>query len=162
VTVPVKQPPPDADKDGADHNKFSRTFQELLDDYARGYDDWCMAQSVVDKKFALYKEKQQKFDRLIKEFPPSLVTPVDQNYLKKIVRRARQNRHKRIKTAAAKKELEDDTPTKIKDEPMSDQESKDDQEDEEEDEKPEGRVVDIPTTGSDFPSLKWDDEDFEM
>jgi hypothetical protein len=107
VTVPVKQPPPDADKDGVDHNKFSRIFQETLDDYARSFEDWCEAQSRADKKFAIHKEKQHKFDRVLKEFPTQLVTAVDDNYMKKIVRRARQNRHKRSKTAAAKKTTDD-------------------------------------------------------
>ena len=106
VTVPVKQPPPDADSDGTDHNKFSRDFQELLDDYARAYDEWCSRQAEIDKKFSVFKEKQYKFERLAKEFPPNLLTPVDANYLKKIVRRARQNKHKRIKTAAAKQQSE--------------------------------------------------------
>ena len=150
VTVPVKQPTADADGDGTDHNKFSREFQELLDDYARAYDDWCQAQSEVDSKFAIYREKQQKFDRLVKEFPTNLMTPVDSNYLKKIVRRARQNKHKRFKTAALKKG------------PDGFDEASDEAQDYEESPKPEGRTVDIPGVGVDFPSMPWDSQDFAM
>jgi hypothetical protein len=159
VTVPVKPPPPDSDKEGTDHNRFSRGFQELLDDYARGYDDWCQAQSDVDKTFAIYKEKQQKFDRFIKEFPTNLLTPVDSNYLKKIVRRARQNKHKRSKTAASKQPGTGDDDESEQDDDDEDQ----GEEDEDVDVRPpsKGEAVQIPTKGVTFPKLKMSVTDFE-
>jgi hypothetical protein len=149
VAVPVKAPSVDGDEDGADHNKFSRDFQEQLDDYARSFDDWCSAQSEVDKKFAVYREKQQKFDPLVKEFPKHLLTPVDANYLKKIVRRARQNKHKRIKTAALKQQETDSVKHESSDE-------------EEEEEAPESRTVMLPTMGSMFATVKFNPKHFGM
>jgi hypothetical protein len=153
VTVPVKQQAADdEDKDGTDHNKFPRELQELLDDFARAYDDWCQLQSEIDKAFAIYKEKQLKFDRLEKEFPTPLMTPVDSNYLKKIVRRARQNKHKRSKTAALKQKPDGDT--------AKDEEADPESEEEEKEEEPDGRTVNIPTMGKKFPSLKYNSLDF--
>lgn len=38
-----------------------------------------------------------KFEKLVKEFPSDLVTPVDSDYLKSMARRARQNQRKRVK-----------------------------------------------------------------
>ena len=151
MSVPVKQPSDDGANDGVDNNKFSREFQETLDDYARAYDDWCTAQSVVDDKFSVYKQKQHKFDKLAKEFPSELMTPVDVNYLKKIVRRARQNRHKRIKTAA--KHQPD-----VKEEAESDDEE---EEEEEEEVKQEYRKVHIPALGTEYPTMKYEKEKFD-
>jgi Skp family chaperone for outer membrane proteins len=105
--------------------------------------------------FAIYKEKQLKFDRLVKEFPTSLMTPVDANYLKKIVRRARQNKHKRSKTAALKQKTDGDT---VKDEPKSEPEPE--SEEEEKEEEPQGRTVNIPTMGKKFPTVKYNSLDF--
>lgn len=46
-------------------------------------------------KFPLKNKKVSKFEEVIKAFPSNLVTPVDEVYMKKIVRRARQNKKKR-------------------------------------------------------------------
>jgi len=159
VSVPVKQDPGD-ELDDKDHNNFSRDFQELVDDYARGYDVWCSAQSDVDKKFALLKEKQAKFDPLVELFPKNLMTPVNVEYMKKIVRRARQNRHKREKTAALKSE----TSTKDDDDDDDNSEKEDVEEKGKEEEKapePQKRVVEIPTMGSVFPTVRWDEANFQ-
>ena len=162
MTVPVKQKPPE---DGVDYNKLPRDLQEVIDDYSRAYDEWCTAQSQVDKKFSLLKEKQGKFDRLIKEsFPSNLMTPIDSEYLKKIVRRARQNRTKRMRTEAAKqgspKEEEEEEEQEEEEEEEEEQEEEDD--DDDDDDKPEGRVVDIPTLGLEFPKKSWADSDFAI
>ncbi len=82
-----------------DSNKFSRVFQELADDYARAYDNWCNIHAETDKSFSLLKEKRVKWDNVIKLFPKDLLTPIDAEYMSKITRRARQNRKKRQKTA---------------------------------------------------------------
>ena len=82
-----------------DANKIPRAFQELADDYAKAYDDWCNQQAETDKSFSLFKEKRAKWDSVIKLFPKDLLTPVDVEYMTKISRRARQNRKKRQKTA---------------------------------------------------------------
>lgn len=43
-----------------------------------------------------------KFEKLVKEFPSDLVTPVDSAYLKNLARRGRQNKQKRVrKTSVA-------------------------------------------------------------
>jgi hypothetical protein len=152
VSVPIKHDPAE-DEDGKDHNNLSRDFQELLDDYARAYDSWCTAQSAVVKNFALLKEKQAKYDSLIELFPKNLLTPVTVEYMKKIVRRARQNRHKRRKTAELKPEDE------VKDD---DEEAGEESEKEEEEKEPEPnkRIVEIPTMGSVFPKMQWKESDF--
>ena len=91
----------------------------------------------------------------MKEFPSNLMTPVDQNYLKKIVRRARQNRLKRIKTAAAKQQQQEAEPAQVQEEAESEQEDE-----EEEEETPEPRLFDIPTTGTKYDTLTFNKDDF--
>lgn len=85
-----------------DNNKFTREFQELVAHFATKYDEMCSAEAELhqadpDKKgkFPLKAKKIAKFDELSKEFPPNLLTPVDAAYMKKITRRARQNKKKR-------------------------------------------------------------------
>jgi hypothetical protein len=102
VSVPV---PTKANPD-VDNNKWSREAQDLLDDFSHIYDDWCHAEAAwrevdptVAKKFQLHHERMNKFDKILAVFPKDLVTPIDGTYLRKVVRRARQNKHKRIKTA---------------------------------------------------------------
>lgn len=102
VSVPV---PTKANPD-VDNNKWSREAQDLLDDFSHIYDDWCHAEAAwreVDptatKKFQLHHERMNKFDKILAVFPKDLVTPIDGTYLRKVVRRARQNKHKRSKTA---------------------------------------------------------------
>ena len=53
----------------------------------------------ITEKFQLHHERMNKFAAIIKVFPSDLVTPIDATYLRKVVRRARQNKHKRNKTA---------------------------------------------------------------
>lgn len=99
VPVPVKANP------DVDHNKWTREGQDLLDEFSHAYDDWCHAESAwremdpnTTKKFQLHHERMNKFDKLLAVFPKDLLTPIDGTYLRKIVRRARQNKHKRNKT----------------------------------------------------------------
>lgn len=113
VSVPV---PTKANPD-VDNNKWSREAQDLLDDFSHIYDDWCHAEAAwrevdptVAKKFQLHHERMNKFDKILAVFPKDLVTPIDGTYLRKVVRRARQNKHKRIKTAL---KFEDDGITPI-------------------------------------------------
>jgi hypothetical protein len=102
VSVPV----PNAANPDVDNNKWSREAQDLLDEYSHAYDDWCHAEAAwreVDptstEKFQLHHERMNKFDQLLPFFPKDLITPIDGTYLRKVVRRARQNKHKRSKTA---------------------------------------------------------------
>jgi len=152
VTVPVKNP--EGDSDGRDRNRFPRALQDLLDDYARAYDDWCVAKSNLDPSFETWKEKQHKFDKLAKEFPSNLLTPVDPSYLKHIMRRARQNKYKRGKTAASSVKSK----AEVKEEQHAPEEE--DSEEEEEEEEAQGRIVDIPGPGKVFPRLTWKENDF--
>ena len=57
--------------------------------------DYHAADPEQKGKFPLKNKKVSKFEEVIKAFPTNLVTPVDEDYMKKIVRRARQNRKKR-------------------------------------------------------------------
>jgi hypothetical protein len=147
VTVPVKNP---VDTDGKDRNKLPREFQDFLDTYARAYDDWCVAKSALDPEFNTWKEKQFKFDKMAKEFPSNLMTPIDPPYLKHVMRRSRQNQYKKKYAAAAaaapKAEGKDDDEADVSDE--------------EEEEAPESRIVELPGLGKVFPTIPYKESDF--
>jgi hypothetical protein len=100
VTVPVVE---EIDED-IDYNKWRRPFYEDLDNFARVFDNWCEAVGTLktalgDKEYNAHSEKRTKFEVLLPLFPKNLKTHVDRAYLQKILRRARQNRHKRLLTA---------------------------------------------------------------
>jgi hypothetical protein len=161
VTVPVKHRPGDAE-DEKDRNKLPRDLQEALDVFGKAYDEWCSAQSKVDNSFETFKEKQGKFDKLAKLFPKNLVTPIDSNYLKQVVRRARQNKYKRSKTAAAKTEKPVEKEEPVVENEIEEGSTKEERQEEEEDsvEPPKKhRIVNIPTTGEMYgrrPFSAWD------
>lgn len=166
VTVPVKAP----EDDGTDHNKFPSEFKDLLDDYARAYDDWCRAQVIVEPNFKVFKEKQGKFERLAKEFPSSLVTKVDSDYLKKMVRRVRQYKIKKRKKAQDQmqqqmqqkevKDEEEDAPEE-EEENEEEEEEENEEEEEEEEETETQRTINIPSAGTEFPTITFSENDFE-
>jgi len=84
-------------------NNFSRDAKEALDDYSRAYDEWIEAEARYRENIpgVVYKpnnERLKKFDNLIHEFPDNLAVPIDAVFLRKVVRRARQNSSKRRKT----------------------------------------------------------------
>eukprot|EP00980_Cylindrotheca_fusiformis_P000711 scaffold168_cov124-Cylindrotheca_fusiformis.AAC.11 len=151
VTVPVKQP--DESDNTADHNKFSKEFKDLLDDYARAYDVWCRAQADVDESFALFKEKQAKFDKVADAFPSALVTPVDSDYLKKVVRRVRQYKIKKKKADELRLQKGGASVS-------SSVAAKEESGQEDDPEKEEHRTVNIPTAGVEFMTKKFEIEDF--
>lgn len=141
------------DDDLKDRNKFPRDFQDCLDDYSRAYDDWLTAKHEIDANLIVWKEKQKKFDKLAKEFPANLVTVVDVNYLKNMVRRARQNRAKREKTAAA-------MVAKLQEEQLSVAEKE--QEDEKDgDDKPASETIYFPGLGTFFQTIEWKESNFD-
>lgn len=151
VTVPVKAP----EDDGTDNNKFPTEFKDLVDDYARSYDDWCRAQVVIEPSFKVFKEKQGKFEKLSKEFPSTLVTKIDSDYLKKMVRRVRQYKIKKRKKALDQqqqvKEEQDAPPLPEEDEDSDDaQETPGVQ-----------RTINIPSAGIEFATVTFSAEDFE-
>ena len=99
-------------------------------------------------------------DRLVAEFPSSLVTPVDSEYLKLVVRRVRQYKLKKKRTqelkeqVAAKKESE-------KPAVEEEQEVVGQEEPEEEEPEPPAQVfLKIPTTGVQFDTVQFDIENF--
>ena len=88
-----------------DHNKFNREFYDVLDDYAKAYDEWCDAEgayrrAIDDKTFTSHFMKRNKCDDLVSLFPDDTKTSISIDYLKKVIRRARQNKHKRELTMA--------------------------------------------------------------
>lgn len=100
VQIPGPENAPEASSSSADYNKIPRESYDNIDDYARAYDDWADAEgayrkAIKDKDYSAHKQKRNKFDDLVLEFPQDLQTPVDKAYLQRIIRRARQNRHKR-------------------------------------------------------------------
>lgn len=112
VTVPVSTSENEELKKGdnrAKHNRLSRKFYELMECYAKVYDDWCDAEGeyrsyIGDAEYSSHFEKRKKFDALLPLFPNrDLKYPVDKDLLQKILRRARQNKNKRDKVVATKK-----------------------------------------------------------
>jgi hypothetical protein len=115
VSVPK---PPDEDEDDLDpkkdYNKLTREFYELLDDYARSFDDWCDAegeyQEALGKKyFPVHFTKREKWDKFSTAVPKDLKTPLNKPYLQKLQRRARQLKHKRKQ--AQVKSIDDESNT---------------------------------------------------
>lgn len=106
VTVPRPPDEEEANDDPTkDYNKLSRDFYDKLEDYCRTFDEWCDTEGVYrkalgEKNFQPHFAKRLKFDKLVAEFPADMKTPVNKDYLKKILRRARQNKHKREQTLA--------------------------------------------------------------
>lgn len=156
VTVPVKAP----EDDGVDHNKFPAELKDLIDDFARAYDDWCRAQVVIEPHFKVFKEKQAKYDKLAKEFPSTLLTKVDPDYLKKMVRRIRQYKIKKRKKAQDQLERQQQLEQRAKEEQEAS--SEESEESDEEQETPEvQQTINIPSAGIEFPTLTFSEEDFE-
>ncbi|CAJ1966846.1 unnamed protein product [Cylindrotheca closterium] len=156
VTVPVKAP----EDDGVDHNKFPTEFKDLLDDYARSYDDWCRAHHVVEPSFKVFKEKQAKFEKLCKEFPSTLVTKIDSDYLKKMVRRVRQYKIKKRKKA---KDQQQQLQQEAQEQHVKEEEPEENDDSEEVQETPAAvqQTINIPSAGVEFPTLTFSAEDFE-
>ena len=57
-----------------------------------------------DRKYKPNNQRLKKFDKLLLIFPTDLVEHIDASYLRKIVRRSRQNRSKRIKNSMSSAE----------------------------------------------------------
>lgn len=101
----VNVPGPKVKEPEIRENNFPKEFKEALYSYACSYDDWCVAEGEYNeslpkpkqKPFKTHNEKQKKFDDMIKEFPKNLATPIDVQYLKKIVRQEKSNRARREK-----------------------------------------------------------------
>jgi hypothetical protein len=155
VTVPVKLPEED---EGKDRNKFPREFQDLLDDFARAYDDWLEAKNALDPDFNVWKERQNKFDKFVDEFPSNLVTPVDSAYLKQALRRFRQNKAKRDKTKAASAAKLKEIKLEFKRETTEEEMQMDATE---EVLAPKTRTVHIPGLGKEYPTKLWMENDFD-
>lgn len=147
VSVPI--PPPE--DNGSDENNFSSEFKDLIDDFARAYDDWCRAQVVIEPNFKVFKEKQAKFDKLSKEFPSNMLTKIDSDYLKKMVRRVRQYKIKKRKKEKALQLLQEEQSRA--EEPV--------QSEEEQEAARMQRTINIPSAGSEFPTVTYLVDDFE-
>jgi hypothetical protein len=191
VTVPVPKPSAGDDGDGVDHNKFPRDLQDELDMYAREYDVFCKHEGefrhAKDEEYPIHLEKRKKYDQVVAVFPKNLLTPVDSEYMKKLVRRARQNKSKRTKSAAVRRQSGDasaaspTTPTPQPDKtpssptppapqaPPSDNEQEPaEQSDVEEEEPPPPpppevpthRTIDVPQRGFTFPEVQFRTSDF--
>jgi len=99
----VSLPAPESRQPTLSANNFTKEAKEALDDYSRAYDEWIEAKArwrEYQPKLGPYKpnnERLKKFDHLIQELPSDLATPIDAAFLRKVVRRARQNSSKRRK-----------------------------------------------------------------
>ena len=160
VTVPV---PPAKEGGEVDHNKWTREFYMALSDYAYHYDDWMDAKTermaAMGQEFPGHFEKRKKFDRMITEFPKDLKTPIDKAYLQKILRRARQNKHKREKTAKIKQE--GDSSGGKKSEPKTEESSAAPSSKEaSSSKKSQPDRITLPVAGTQFPRRSFNEEDF--
>ena len=189
VTVPVPKPSAGDDGDGTDHNKFPRDLQDELDMYAREFDTFCKHEGdyrhAKDEEYPIHLEKRKKYDQVVSIFPKNLMTPIDSEYMKKLVRRARQNKSKRTKSAAVRRQSGDaaaaspaasPTPTPQPDkassspqptlQPPSDneQEAADQSGAEEEEppapDEPTHRTIEVPRRGLSFPEVQFKTMDF--
>ena len=101
-------------------------------------------------------ERLKKYDEMLKEFPKDLLIPIDAVFLRKLVRRTRQNTNKRLKALAAAGESAEGanagtgsgsgTGTVVKKE--------------NEDIPPETVELNVPLVSTVFPTLKFDECDF--
>ena len=96
-------------------------------------------------------ERLKKFDELLKEFPKDLAHPIDASYLRKVVRRARQNSSKRRKVAMEKK------PTIPTDEPKKKKRKKSHHDSNAPDSK---ITLNVPVRGQIFPPISFNKADF--
>lgn len=121
----------------------------------------------------------------MKLFPKNLMTPIDEEYMKKLVRRARQNKSKRSKTAAVRRQSGDTAPASpsapqpvrsvsspkaaaappqeaaASDEEQEEVDSSDEEEEESSGESgPTHRELDVPERGLVFPEKRFQTEDF--
>jgi hypothetical protein len=103
-----------------DHNKIPRESYDKFDDYARAYDEWADAEgaykkAIKDKEYSAHKQKRNKFDELVHKFPKDLKTPIDKAYMQRVIRRARQNKHKKAQIDAKKRHEDPDGATTMTD-----------------------------------------------
>ena len=183
VTVPVPKQASEEDE-GVDHNKIPRDLQDELDLYAREYDVYCKHEGELkhakDEDYPIHLEKRKKYDQVVKLFPKNLMTPIDDEYMKKLVRRARQNKSKRSKSAAVRRQSGDGeasspAASQQHSQAASDEEEEEGEEEEEEneaadsadekEEQPSGgdpthRKLNVPERGLVFPKMKFSMADF--
>ena len=77
-------------------NKLPESLRDVLTDYSQAYDDYlnteasyrdaCPDSMYKTGSFKPNTERQTMFDKIIKAFPKDLETPIDLGYLRKIVR----------------------------------------------------------------------------
>ena len=103
--------------------------------------------AVKRKHFKPIQEKQTKFDSMLDEFPKNLATPIDVSYLRKIVRMESSNKKRREKRKSgsggggeAVARIDDATSTMKQ--PQQDV------------------VVCIPQKGLNFPTIKFNEQDY--
>eukprot|EP00977_Amphora_coffeiformis_P002347 scaffold437_cov159-Amphora_coffeaeformis.AAC.26 len=182
VSVPVAPNPEDED-DNTDHNKWSRDFYDAFGDFCYLYDEWVDLVAVVkkeagEKDFVVYFEKRKKFDDLINEVPQDLKTPLDKTYMQKLLRRARQNRHKRERTLKRQEERAKELRTDGSEDDNDEQDdsksltaagdsdkkpaAKDELKDQAEDKEDLTRTVLTPELSTEFMTIKFDPTQFKV
>ena len=179
VSVPVAPPADEDENNSTDHNKWSREFYDCFGEYCNIYDEWVELVAIVKQEqditdYVVYFEKRNKFDELIKDVPQDLKTPLDKSYFQKLLRRSRQNRHKRERTL---KRQEEKAKELLNDQSDGDQEDKDEsksaaassespekklveEEEAEHSEEPPSRTVSVPHLSSVFPTIKFNPDEW--
>lgn len=179
VSVPVASNADEDENDNTDHNKWSREFYDCFGEYCNLYDEWVELVAIVKQEqeitdYVVYFEKRNKFDELIKDVPQDLKTPLDKSYFQKLLRRSRQNRHKRERTL---KRQEEKAKELLHDQSDGDQEDQGDSkpatassespekkavedDDAEHNEDPPSRTVSVPHLSTAFPTIKFNPADW--
>lgn len=149
MTVPVAPTPVEDEEEGTDHNKWSREFYDAFGEYCVVFDEWvdlvaAAKKEAGDKDYVVYYQKRLKFDQLIKDAPSDLKTPLEKTYMQKLLRRARQNRHKRERTLKRQEE-------RTKELTVDQSEDQDDDEDGSVDNKEAGETASVEETPEEKP-----------
>jgi len=132
-------------------NKFTKSVTNALDEYSKAYDDWCQAEAKHRtlqpkrrggkiEQFKAGVERLKKYDEMLEEFPNNLVNPIDAIFIRKLVRRTRQNEKKRMKAIASTGDVSE-SPKKNKVNKVI--------------------TLAVPGKGVTFPSVPFNDIDFE-
>jgi len=169
VSVPM---PKISKAPGNAQNKFAKDVTETLDEYSKAYDEWCLAEAkhraLKPKKeggkikhFKAGVERLKKYDEMLDEFPKNLLVPIDAVFIRKLVRRNRQNANKRMKALAVAATMEAATATAVMEKASAEKLSTDLPPAKKQRVESATMSLAVPGKGSVFPSVPFKEADFE-
>lgn len=169
VSVPM---PKISKAPGNAQNKFAKDVTETLDEYSKAYDEWCLAEAkhraLKPKKeggkikhFKAGVERLKKYDEMLDEFPKNLLVPIDAVFIRKLVRRNRQNANKRMKALAVAATMEAATATALMEKASAEKLSTDLPPAKKQRVESATMSLAVPGKGSVFPPVSFKEADFE-